>query len=272
MSIVNWHWSFGDGKYSNEQNPKHTYIHPSTYTVTLTITDDSDDTYSETKTSYITVSGDVPIATTIQKLYCYSYTPDGDGIGGSEMHFAQINSMDLFQPTSIVLLSENKVFVTSDYSGVYRVMRLFENGNYQDIYAGNGYQYSITAKSAPLQLSADGRMWGELRKVTLHVDLKDADGMGITATSDLDRFIATGTYTESVGTQLATGAYNYIRKMIDIHISEGITGRMFDIKMEKVVPTDGDFRYGGAVLDVTPKPQLDAEFNFTLTTRAGAWE
>jgi PKD repeat protein len=33
--ITNWNWSFGDGNYSNEQNPVHTYTNIGTYTVTL---------------------------------------------------------------------------------------------------------------------------------------------------------------------------------------------------------------------------------------------
>ncbi len=37
--LVSWHWDFGDGSTSEEQNPKHKYAEPGTYTVTLTVTD-----------------------------------------------------------------------------------------------------------------------------------------------------------------------------------------------------------------------------------------
>lgn len=33
--IVSWHWSFGDGKYSNERNPNHVYESPGIYDVSL---------------------------------------------------------------------------------------------------------------------------------------------------------------------------------------------------------------------------------------------
>jgi len=45
-----WEWDFGDGNWSNEQNPIHTYSEPGVYEVCLTISDNSDicfDTYCE---------------------------------------------------------------------------------------------------------------------------------------------------------------------------------------------------------------------------------
>lgn len=39
-TIVAWHWAFGDGYESTEQNPVHPYALPFFYLVTLTVTDD----------------------------------------------------------------------------------------------------------------------------------------------------------------------------------------------------------------------------------------
>lgn len=38
-NINEWHWNFGDGNSSNEQNPTHTYTEGGTYVVTLTVSD-----------------------------------------------------------------------------------------------------------------------------------------------------------------------------------------------------------------------------------------
>ena len=42
-----WLWNFGDGQTSNVQNPTHTYVNPGNYTVTLTVTDNSSNTSSD---------------------------------------------------------------------------------------------------------------------------------------------------------------------------------------------------------------------------------
>ncbi|MGA9761364.1 MAG: PKD domain-containing protein [Gaiellaceae bacterium] len=39
-TITSWHWSFGDGETSTEQNPSHTFATPGSYTVKLSVTDD----------------------------------------------------------------------------------------------------------------------------------------------------------------------------------------------------------------------------------------
>ena len=50
---TSWNWSFGDGSYSDDQNPMHTYSVEGTYTVNLTVTNDCGSD-SEIKTNYIT--------------------------------------------------------------------------------------------------------------------------------------------------------------------------------------------------------------------------
>lgn len=61
-SPVAWFWTFGDGTYSTEQNPVHTYIQAGTYSVSLRATNNQGDKVSE-KTNYITVNEGVsPVA------------------------------------------------------------------------------------------------------------------------------------------------------------------------------------------------------------------
>jgi len=47
QNITGRHWNFGDGNYSIDQNPKHTYSSTGNYTVNLTVNDDNEGTNSK---------------------------------------------------------------------------------------------------------------------------------------------------------------------------------------------------------------------------------
>jgi PKD repeat protein len=64
--IVAWHWDFGDGNTSDEQNPTHRYPNGGTFDVTLTVTDEHGVTGSVTKT--IEVEGPPNEPPTIDEL------------------------------------------------------------------------------------------------------------------------------------------------------------------------------------------------------------
>jgi len=59
-TIISWHWGFGDGNTSTEQNPQHKYADNGSYTVTLTITDN--DGAISTISKQITVANIPPMA------------------------------------------------------------------------------------------------------------------------------------------------------------------------------------------------------------------
>ncbi|MGB0651658.1 MAG: PKD domain-containing protein [Thermoplasmatota archaeon] len=59
-NIESWHWDFGDGTTSNEQNPTHTYDEEGDYTACLTVTDD--DGASDTTCNVVTVVNEPPVA------------------------------------------------------------------------------------------------------------------------------------------------------------------------------------------------------------------
>jgi PKD repeat protein len=66
-SIVFWHWDFGDGTTSTDQNPIHSYSGEGTFTVTLTVWDDDGVSNSTSKT--VTIDNKRPIAE-------FTYTPE----------------------------------------------------------------------------------------------------------------------------------------------------------------------------------------------------
>jgi PKD repeat protein len=55
-NIISWNWNFGDGTTSTQQNPVKTYNTAGTYTVSLTVSDGTNE-HTTTKTNYITATG-----------------------------------------------------------------------------------------------------------------------------------------------------------------------------------------------------------------------
>jgi parallel beta-helix repeat protein len=65
-----WNWSFGDGAYSTEKNPKHTYTAAGSYTISLTASNAAGSSTS-TKSKYITVTGN----TSVTPVSAFSASP-----------------------------------------------------------------------------------------------------------------------------------------------------------------------------------------------------
>jgi PKD repeat protein len=59
-NVSSWFWDFGNGFMSVNQNPLFTYHEDGTYTVTLTVTDAANTSYTEVKEGFITVGAAAP--------------------------------------------------------------------------------------------------------------------------------------------------------------------------------------------------------------------
>ncbi len=105
-----WSWDYGDGQFSTDQNPTHTYNNSGTYTVALTISDGTSE-ITATKDNYITVldsiladfsaapvSGDAPLEVTFTDQSLGSITSwlwdFGDGAISTEQ-----NPVHIYQDT-----------------------------------------------------------------------------------------------------------------------------------------------------------------------------
>ena len=85
--ITGFHWDFGDGNESTQQNPVHTYGEEGIYTVSLTVTDASGAFAVETKVNYITATF-LPYSENI--LYISTNGSDEQGDGSIANPFATI--------------------------------------------------------------------------------------------------------------------------------------------------------------------------------------
>lgn len=65
--ITSWLWTFGDGNTSTSQNPTHTYSHPGSFTVTLTVMNAVGKYDTEIKTSLIRIALGTPTLSTYDR-------------------------------------------------------------------------------------------------------------------------------------------------------------------------------------------------------------
>ena len=138
--ITSWHWDFGDGTTSDEQNPVHKYNTAGTYTVSLII---SNSIFSDTviMENYITVKskndmviswpGQVPItygnpagngimnaSANIDGVFTYSFSPDSIFKAGSHLITATLTPTESYYPavTKTISFVVNKadLLITAD--------------------------------------------------------------------------------------------------------------------------------------------------------------
>jgi PKD repeat protein len=79
-NVAIWHWDFGDGTFSNEQNPEHTYTGDGNYTVTLTITD------------IFLLTGSATHGITIQKLPVPFFSYDTPNCSDNPVQFTDLST------------------------------------------------------------------------------------------------------------------------------------------------------------------------------------
>ncbi|MFH1320014.1 MAG: PKD domain-containing protein [Bacteroidota bacterium] len=72
--ITSWWWDFGDGTFSNQKNPIHTYSDTASFTVTLVVTDNSGCKDTLVKPNYITTSATIADLNASSTVGCQPHT------------------------------------------------------------------------------------------------------------------------------------------------------------------------------------------------------
>ncbi|MER7842449.1 collagenase [Kitasatospora sp. NPDC096077] len=162
--LASWHWTFGDGSSSDQQNPVHTYANPGTYTVALTVTDSAGKTASTPTSVVVTTGGGTTLPTCTDPRtdalgqncarpnqaraaggldYFYVYLPAGTstlkvntsgGTGNASLYY---NADTWASPTAFTASSTNpgttqSLTVTNPTAG-YRYISLYANTDFSGV-------------------------------------------------------------------------------------------------------------------------------------------
>ena len=138
-------WDFGDGNFSNQENPTHTYTTPGTYTVTLTVTYPFGCTY--------TYSSEIIIEKGYKLIFPNAFTPNQDNLNDYfKPEYAGLNNLELriFDTwgSQIYFESGNNI---SGWNGILK-NKLAENGNYYYTFKAKTSYGEIIIQDGPFTL------------------------------------------------------------------------------------------------------------------------
>lgn len=143
--FTNVSWNFGDGNFSNEENPLHTYASPGTYTVIQTVTFPGDCVYERVITLLIEKGYKLVMPT--------AFTPNDDGLNDFfRPVFVGLDNMELniYDTWGSLIYSETG----DDIQGWDGKIKgeLVENGNYYYTFTAKTFFGSIVRENGPLTL------------------------------------------------------------------------------------------------------------------------
>ena len=138
-------WDFGDGNFSNQENPTHTYTTPGTYTVTLTVTYPFGCTY--------TYTSEIIIEKGYKLVFPNAFTPNQDNLNDYfRPEYAGLNNIELriFDTwgSQIYFESGNNI---SGCNGILK-NKLAENGNYYYTFKAKTSYGEIILQDGPFTL------------------------------------------------------------------------------------------------------------------------
>ncbi|WP_430410672.1 PKD domain-containing protein [Kordia sp.] len=143
--FTNVSWNFGDGNFSNEENPLHTYASPGSYTVIQTVTFPGDCVYERVITLLIEKGYKLIMPT--------AFTPNDDGLNDFfRPVFIGLDNMqlDVYDTWGSLIYSETG----DDIQGWDGKVKgeLVENGNYYYTFTAKTFFGSVVRENGPLTL------------------------------------------------------------------------------------------------------------------------
>lgn len=160
-TLALWHWSFGDGSFSSEQNPSHVFVSAGTYQVQLTVTNSGGRASSLTKPVVIAVN-QVPVpsftyapqpAMTRDSVTFTSTSSDDDGIASAYWTLGENTGSGSTFTSKVCAPSADVTLTVVDHAG--------QSAELQVSIPVGGSSFIPVAPGDSLQAAADGACFGD---------------------------------------------------------------------------------------------------------------
>lgn len=209
---------------------------------------------------------------TIPTIYCFYADPTGDDIGSFIDTLASDSEGDyVCDPVDILVKNDHVAYSLSNKTNIYRLSQFLKSGVFQDLFESESCSYHQKMHNRKRGLTQSQTVMGELSDILIHCEMKDTDGLDVTAYCDNNRFSANMVYSENIDTALEAAGYDDLRTMIQGILLEGAYGRCFSVLVDKVVPDDGSFSFSGVDMDVMPQEAFGSEFYGVFSERVKGW-
>ncbi|HKO42296.1 MAG TPA: PKD domain-containing protein [Pyrinomonadaceae bacterium] len=141
--VVSWHWDFGDGSSSTEQNPTHAYAEPGSYSVSLTVTDDTG--LINTKSTVYRVNASLQGHFTSSSLIAHE--------GGAPVRFTDV-TRGMLQPNALrqYVLGDGGTISQNGFPALYNYADSGEFNVKLKIGDAQGINYDVTRNITVLNL------------------------------------------------------------------------------------------------------------------------
>lgn len=186
-----------------------------------------------------------------------------------------IDPYPIFEPLMLIPVNNTKAYtfshLTANETKTYRLTQFKDPAGFVDGMNEGDITWSMVSQTRYLYADEDRKKIAKPKKVTIFIDFDDTDGLTITFHVDGTRLTASCTYSQTRQSGMGNTGATIYRDLIEIFCPEEIrAGKHFDIKVSKVVPTDGDVELFGQELTIYEGHEEEEEFFDTLDSASGA--
>ena len=200
---------------------------------------------------------------------------DNDDFGFIIYELGADSGAILNEPIMLIPIDNNRAYTFSHKSvnltGTYKLTRFLKPGLYQDTFYEKTVSYNMVAQTRYMFVSALKNMRAIAKRAIIWIDFDDTDGLTVTMNADGTRMTASCTYSENRQSGMtSTGADTY-RDFISIFALavSRLWGHHFDIKISKVVPSDGAVELFSQKLEIEDIEETK-EFSDVTTAVSGS--